>query len=249
MRLSDLVRYGLWLGVAATAEANREEYHMSTTWLPHLLTNSLSLLLPDLYRSARLSGNHKAPIIPEALDEPLHTLICDNPQYTAYVTPLALGYILSHPRFNIYKGRMAELRFAGLGLDAIPHASTAFALTALVCDTVDRLADSVPDADSLAPALQWSDQHKPLVSAAVLTLATLIWEGGEYSMHRHELKLRGDVRLINMQWSVRDTLNDIVANLIGWVFGVLWRGGSEQRWHTGTDAAKSCDTPAHIRAE
>src|SRR3954462_6196847 len=94
VQTADILRYGLWLAVAATAEANRREYHMSTTWLPHLLTNSLSLFLPELYRSISLNG--KSAILPHDLSEPLNRLLKDNPRYAGYVMPLALGYILSH---------------------------------------------------------------------------------------------------------------------------------------------------------
>ena len=180
MQRSNLLRYGLWLAVAATAAANRREYHMSTTWLPHLVTNSLSLLLPDLYRVVAPDNvqnttdpHNKNVLLPEDLTKPLDILLKEDPQYAGYVMPLALGYILSHPRFNIYKGKMGELRLAGLGLDAIPHsAAQPWRFTALVCDTVDAAAETLPTNSPLAPIAQWSDQHKALFSAAVLVLAT-----------------------------------------------------------------------------
>ncbi len=50
MHRSDMLRYCLWCGVVATAEGNRRQYTMATTWLPHLLTNTVSLLLPDALR-------------------------------------------------------------------------------------------------------------------------------------------------------------------------------------------------------
>ena len=54
MHTADLLRYGLWCGVAATAAGNRRAYRLTTAWLPHLLTNTVSLLLPDLLRLGRL---------------------------------------------------------------------------------------------------------------------------------------------------------------------------------------------------
>src|SRR5258708_7060373 len=119
-----MLRYTLFGAIVATADANRRQYHMSTTWLPHLLTNTFTLLLPDLYNA----------VVPEAQSQdnpaeshtsfeeawqtvrkPLEVMI-KSPSYIIYVTPLALGYILSHPRFNIYKGDLAEIRLAGFGL-------------------------------------------------------------------------------------------------------------------------------------
>src|SRR5215210_7138371 len=103
MQLASLLRYGIWCGVLATAEGNRREYHMTTTWLPHLTTNTLSLLLPDIYREiARAIPAHRHnDSLPSELwqvvDGTLTTMLCDNPAYVLYVTPLALGYLLSSP--------------------------------------------------------------------------------------------------------------------------------------------------------
>ena len=54
----DGLRYLLWGLMAYTAFANRQHYRMVTTWLPHLLTNTLSLLLPDAVR-VLFSPRHK----------------------------------------------------------------------------------------------------------------------------------------------------------------------------------------------
>src|SRR5687768_8271393 len=141
MQLASLLRYGLWCGVLATAEGNRREYHMTTTWLPHLATNTISLLLPDIYRlvaCAKPAGAHRRSMagqLGQVTGGTLATMLCDNPAYVLYVAPLALGYMLSSPWLNIYKGDLAERRLAGFGLDALPHALTAFALTALTIDT------------------------------------------------------------------------------------------------------------------
>lgn len=227
MRLSDLARYGLWGALVATADANRREYNMVTTWLPHLLTNTLTLLFPDALRKllppTKTSERRAAPPIVSALEMPMEAMVRDNPSYWVYVAPLAIGYILSHPRFNIYKGAWADIRFAGLGLDALPHAATAFALTALVCDTAETASRLTAPDEAFAQFWQWCSQHPALISAAALAIATLIWESGEYRVHIHELALRGDVSKINMQWTWRDTLNDMVANTAGWIAALVFR--------------------------
>ncbi len=236
MRLNDALRYALLAGIVATADANRREYHMATTWLPHLLTNTFTLLLPDLYRAVD-PPEHKTALQPAAsaslspivqgwqtLRKPLAAMIRDNPGYVAYVAPLAIGYILSHPRFNIYKGDLSEIRLAGFGLDALPHSATGLALTALACDTADAAARTIPADSPLASIIHEADDHPALFSAAVLVLATSWWELGEYLIHRHELALRGnDVSQINMQWSVEDTERDVASNVIGWLLAILWR--------------------------
>ena len=136
MRVADLARYGLWCGVLATAEGNRREYGLITTWLPHLVTNTISLLLPDICRLiARAEPAPELNDLRQILGATLATMICDNPAYVLYVAPLALGYLLSSPWLNIYKGALGDRRLGGFGLDALPHATTAFALTALPIDT------------------------------------------------------------------------------------------------------------------
>lgn len=243
MQLANIVRYGLWCGILATAEANRREYAMKTTWLPHLLTNSASLLLPDLFR-VLVSGRPVEPAPPpeqarqtwaeagRVLGETLAVVVRDNPRYVVYVTPLAAGYLLSHPRFNIYKGELAEIQLAGFTLDALPHGATAFALTALVHDMVQVAASSASREGALAGWLDWGDRNPALLSALVLALATLIWEVGEYRIYRHEMRLRGDPRRINMQWSPVDTLYDCVANAIGWALATAWH---QARPHAAVD--------------
>ncbi len=228
MQFSNIIRYGIWCGIVQTAYANRQEYHMATTWLPHLLMNSVALLLPELYHGLLAGQPRPANPTPTAtgwhsVQVTLETMVCDNPHYAAYVAPLAAGYLTSHPRFNIYKGAWAEKEFAGLGLDALPHMATAFALTALVCDTASVAARTTRGTGWPGRFLRWSDRHRVGVSALVLTLATLGWEAGEYRIYRHELAQRGDRTAINMQWSRRDMLQDCAANAIGWVLATLWK--------------------------
>ena len=229
MRLASLLRYGLWCGVLATAEGNRREYHMTTTWLPHLTTNTISLLLPDIYRlvarAKPASRNNEA--LPSELRQvvggTLTTMLCDNPAYVLYVAPLALGYLLSSPWFNIYKGDLAEKRLAGFGLDALPHAMTAFALTALTADTARVVGEQSSSTAGLADLGAVIDQYKTPISAIVLTAATIAWEMSEHRIYTYELARRGSREQINMQWSVRDTAYDCAANLIGWLLATGWR--------------------------
>ncbi len=231
MQFADILRYGLWCGIVATAEANRREYAMKTTWMPHLLTNTASLLLPDLFEV--LVADQPAPQEDtwsslgagwRVIRETLAVMVRDNPRYVVYVAPLAAGYLLSHPRFNIYKGELAEIQLAGFTLDAIPHSATAFGLTALVGDMVHVAADRAPRGGRLARRLDWADRNPALFSAAVLVLATVIWEIGEYRIYWHELELRGDAGEINMQWGPIDTVYDCIANALGWGMATAWRG-------------------------
>lgn len=228
MQFSDMIRYGIWCGIAQTANANRQQYRMTTTWLPHLLMNSVTLLLPEIYRGLQACRPRPANPAPTAtvrhtVQATLETMVCNNPRYAAYVAPLAAGYLTSHPRFNIYKGAWAEKEFAGLGLDALPHIATAFALTALVRDTAGVAARTTTGTRRPERLLRWSGRHRVAVSAVVLALVTLGWEAGEYRIYRHELAQRGDPAAINMQWSRRDMLQDCAANAIGWVLAILWK--------------------------
>lgn len=219
---SDLLRYLLWLLVAQTAYANRQHFRMFTTWLPHLLTNTLSLLLPDLLRLLFPEREHKNDSSQNVVEDVLVLGVRDNPSYAYYVTPLALGYIVSHPKFNIYKGEWGEKRFAGLGLDAIPHAATAFALSALTVDTLEKKADWRAYNNLLAEVLQRMRHHPELASLGVLMAATVMWEYNEYRVNRYEMSLQGSVDRINMIWDTDDARRDTVANLIGWLLAVIW---------------------------
>jgi hypothetical protein len=220
MRLSDLSRYGLWCGVAITAAGNRRLYAMTTTWLPHFAANTMSLLLPDLLRlvtpRARLPSESTCQGVRELFRSTMLEMVCDNPRYVLYVAPLAAGYLLSAPWLNIYKDELAELRLAGFGLDALPHVATAYAMTAFVDDTL-RVIANLPSEEQLGSLPRWLDRRRNLISAAALALATLIWELGEYRIHRHELAQQGDAKSINMQWSLGDTLTDCLANALGWL--------------------------------
>lgn len=219
LKLYDLLRYGLWGVLAATADANRREYHMTTTWVPHLVTNSISLLLPDALRMLIPKKRKPANLVEDVMDE----MVRDNPKYVVYVAPLAIGYILSHPKFNIFKGDMGDIRIAGLGLDALPHGATGFALTALVQDTLQTAAEIEPDnRSSFAQFVRWCNDHSALTTFTVLGGLTFFWEYGEYRVHYHELELQGgDINKINMMWSADDTARDVLANFLGWALALL----------------------------
>lgn len=229
MRISNLVRYTLWGGILATANANRRYYRMATTWAPHLLTNTLALLLPDLIRLLPSYDPHTKETHPREaspwwqLSEIGTAVLHDNPRYVAYTAPLAIGYLLSHPRFNIYKGELAKLRCGGFGLDAFPHAATAFGLVGLVSDLLDEVSTRVDDNGFASHILQGCTQHRAVTGLLVLGLATLLWEVGEYRIHCYEMAQRGDPQAINMQWSPTDTIYDCAANGIGWALHLLWR--------------------------
>lgn len=225
LKRRDTLRYVLWAMMAQTAFANRRYYRMATTWLPHLLTNSLSLLLPDVTRRL-FSPRHKPRNI---VEDTLVTMVRDNADYVIYTAPLALGYIVSHPRFNIYKGDLAKLRVHGVGLDAIPHTATAFALTALIADTLDTMGDRETHKGALADFVRWGDRHSALVASTILALITLIWEYGEYQMHEYEMSQKGSADAINMQWSVEDTIVDICSNFTGCVAALLWHRHKRHR--------------------
>jgi hypothetical protein len=220
MHTADLLRYGLWCGVAATAAGNRRAYRLTTAWLPHLLANTVSLLLPDLLRLGRLRRRQAARPSLRLARDTLVAMVLDNPGYVRYVAPLAAGYLLSGPWLNIYKGEWAELRLAGLGPDSLPHAATAFALTALVCDTLGAARQAEPAPGALGDLVEWGQRHPALLSALVLALATALWEASEYRIYQSELAQRDDPQQINMQWSRSDMLRDCIANAIGWALAL-----------------------------
>jgi hypothetical protein len=214
----DLFRYILWTLMAQTAYANRQYYHMFTTWLPHFLTNTAALLLPDALRRL-FSRTHKPRNV---VEDVLITMVRDNPDYGTYIAPLALGYIVSHPRFNIYKGRMAQLRLAGFGLDAIPHGATAFALASLIVSTLDTMQERNTYRGLLANLLRWGSQKPALTTIAILALLTAFWEVGEYRVFQYEMGIHGDRELINMQWSLQDTKMDVATNMLCCLTAIAW---------------------------
>ena len=228
MQLPDIIRYSLWSGVVTVAMGNRRAYALTTTWLPHLVTNSLSLLLPDMYRLVDALDQRDLPARPhvaardtlQLVRGTLDAMVRDNPSYVVYVAPLAAGYLLSSPWLNIYKGELAEKRLAGFGLDALPHAATAFALTRLIGDTLTTAAELSHVDGAAQEWIEWCARHQKFCSAVVLGLVTLMWERGEYLIYRHELDQRGSAENINMQWSASDTVTDCIANAAGWLLAI-----------------------------
>lgn len=215
MKIQDLLRYGLWGGVAATAAAKYQEYKTATAWLPHLAINSIALLLPDAARLV-LSPQRCSDSALEAL---IREIVRDNDDYITYAAPLAIGYILSHPRFNIYKRPWSDLQWMGFRLDALPHAATGMGVTLVVLDTL-RAGAKLPDS-ALAELLRLGDRQRTLVSLAALIALTIVWEYSEYRVHHFELQRFGDPEKINMQWSAPDTARDVAANLAGWALALM----------------------------
>jgi hypothetical protein len=239
MNASDLLRYGLWCATALTARANRRHYRMPTTWAPHLALNTAALLLPDALRLLGPKSRGEAPSLDGDLAAiarlglaALAEVAGANPAYPLYVAPFTLGYLTSHPQFDIYKGPLGERRLAGFGLDAIPHALTALSLTLLAGDLLRAAADAAGGDTRPAELLRWCASNRALATGALLAILTAAWETGEWMALRYELRERGDPALVNMQWSVPDTLRDCASNAAGWALACALR----PRWDTPTEA-------------
>lgn len=228
-RPTDLLRFALWLGLANTANANRKYYGLATTWVFHLALDSFILCLPEILsvankllrldaRSARQRG------LVAAWQGALDDAVINNPNYALYVAPVVLAYIVSHPRFNIYKGDYANIRLLGFGLDAIPHAVTAFAFTNLVVDTLAAFRSNTPADASWRRVAEFGDDHAIMLAGALLLGVSAAYEFGEYEIHESEMRVTGgDVTRINLVWDAKDTLFDLVSNTLGWVAGALVR--------------------------
>lgn len=228
------LRYLLWLGLVLTADANRRHFGLPTTWVFHLSGNSLALLLPELYeaatrrfrldRRARGAGSNLLTVAHHVVQD----LAVNNPNYVEYVGPPAAAYIVSHPRFNIYKGKWGRIRVMGLGLDAIPHGATAFALSNLVMDTLDTARHYEPHPRGPAAPLNWMYRHPAATALGFLALASAVYETGEYKIFREEYaRTGGDRSKMNMEWSVPDTLRDLLANTVGYLAAVARRRGKD----------------------
>lgn len=224
------MRYAIWLTLAYTANANRRHFRLPTTWVPHLAGNSISLLLPEIYRLIDGLVDLEEAFHPErhptasALRHTIEHLVVDNPDYVEYVASAALAYCVSHPNFNIYRGEWAELKIAGFGLDTIPHATTAYALARLIYDAIDTLEHHLPRSEPLHAYARWAKAHQAVVAGAVLAVLTLGYEAGEYLMRESELEARDhDVSQINMMWSFKDSVFDALSNTIGWALATVRR--------------------------
>src|ERR687885_1588705 len=190
MRPADLLRYGLWIAVAATAARNRKEYGVPTAWLTHLAVNTMTLFLPDFLRLMRVPSRTTA-----YPDSTLHALLRTldrrtrlDPNYAVYTAPLAAGFILSHPDFSIYHGRWAERQFLGFGADSVPHAAAAYTLARLVSESLLSLNEELPSGAPLTATVNLAVEHVDLMAFLAVALVTLIWELSEYFAHMSELK-------------------------------------------------------------
>jgi len=161
--------------------------------------------------------------------------VVDNPRYALYIAPVPLAYTVSHPNFNIYKGNLAKIRLFGFGLDAIPHSTTAFGFTNLVIEALAAFYAHTPRAAAWRPVAAQAHRHSALVAGALLAGASSLYETGEYEIHEEELReTGGDESRINMEWSVQDTVFDLMSNTLGWAAALLlkkrkrpqpqWRG-------------------------
>lgn len=229
MRGSDALRYGLWLAVAGTARRNRREYGVPTAWLTHLAGNTVTLFLPDALRLLRRSGF----ALPATLQPLLRTLqrrVCDDPAYAAYVAPLALGFVASHPDYSIYHGRWAERTVLGFGIDSLPHSSAAYALARLTGKTLHTLHKELPSDHALAEPAAVAARHADAICAAVVGGITLIWEISEYLAHQAEVDRTGrDPSEVNMQWSLPDAITDSLSNIGGLLAAIAVRRAEMSR--------------------
>lgn len=222
---ADLLRYGLWTAVAATAARNRKEYGVPTAWLTHLAGNTLTLFLPDLLRlvpaTARTMPSDSTL---RAFLKTLDRRVRDDPCYAVYAAPLAIGFILSHPDYSIYHGRWAEQTIFGFGVDSVPHAGAAYTLARLVSASLLSLREELPTSSRLAQPVAWAAAHVDAIAAAVVVVVTLIWEWSEYLAHFAEIEATGrDPREVNMQWSLPDAITDSISNLAGLLAAVAVR--------------------------
>ncbi len=226
--LGRLLRFALWGGILLTARANRKHTDLKTAWVPHLAGNTLALLFPEIYgvvssglRLDALAKREPSGIL-AMLTGVMHELVLDNPRYVEYVAPPAFAFILTYPTINIYKSAWANRQLFGFGLDSIPHADTAFGLTQMVFDALRAFKRHTPADSFLAAPVTWAAEHPTLVSASALAAATAFYESGEYAIHRAELKaVHNDPSKVEMEWSLVDTIQDILSNTVGWLLAVL----------------------------
>lgn len=226
MRPTDLLRYGLWAAVAATAARNRKEYGFPTAWLTHLVGNTFTLLLPEILRLFPVPSRppQASDSTTKAFLRALDRRVRDDPNYAAYVAPLALGFILSHPDYSIYHGRWSERTIYGFGADSVPHAWAAYALARVVSEGLATLDEELPPQAPLARPTRWAVEHIDGLSAVAVAAITFVWELVEYLAHEAELASSGrDPSEINMQWSVLDAATDSVSNCLGLLAAIAVR--------------------------
>lgn len=223
MHAANLLRYGLWATVAVTARRNRQEYGVPTAWLTHLAANTITLFLPDALRLRQRLAIDVPPVL-QPLLRTLERRVCDDPRYAAYVAPLALGFVASHPDYSIYHGRWAERTLLGFGADSVPHAGAAYTLARLASETLLTLHEELPATHALAQPVEWAARNVDALAAATVGSVTLIWELGEFFAHYAEIAKTGrDPSEVNMQWSLPDAITDSLSNLIGLLVAIAVR--------------------------
>jgi hypothetical protein len=226
MRPSDLLRYGLWAAVAATAARNRKEYGVPTAWLTHLAGNTFTLFLPELLRLVPVptDGNSRGTTTFDALLRTLDLRARQDPNYAVYVAPLALGFIFSHPDYSIYHGPWAERSVFGFGADSIPHSTAAYALARLMSESLLSLDQELPASSPLAQPVSWAAGRVDAIAAGSVLLVTLIWEVSEYLAQAAEMAATGkSAEEVNMQWSVPDAITDTISNVAGLLAAIVVR--------------------------
>jgi len=215
MHRPDLLRYGLWTAVLATALRNRKEYGVPTAWLTHLAGNSVTLFLPDALRA--LAPLHDQ--LPSAMRPFARTItqrVANDPLYAGYAAPLALGFIGSHADYSIYHGKWAERTLFGFGVDSIPHSTAAYGLARFASEMVLTLYEELPGDHPLAQPTAFAARHVDAVATLAVAAVTLVWEVAEYRAHHAEVEATGrDPSEVNMQWSLPDSITDSVANAAG----------------------------------
>ncbi len=222
IKLDRLIRLVLWLGVLWSVQGTRRNSRVATTWVTHLVGNTLLLGLPEIYRGLstllhldRRSRNNPDSFISTA-NEVLCELVAENPSYAGYVAPVAGAIIVAHPKINLYRSPWANRQLFGLGLDSIPHALTAFALTQMVFDFL-----ALP---AITKRFPHARRHSVEASAGVLAAASLFYETGEFAIHNQELRVvKDDPSKMAMEWSFPDTLQDLFANSMGWLAAIIVR--------------------------
>lgn len=220
MPASTIARYLILASVAFTANANRKQFGLATTWVIHLTGNSIALLLPDILRLAdRIVPPGDSPdSVVDRVRAFLNETVVENPDYVGYVAPVALAYTVSHPRFNIYSGAIGAKRVLGFGADSIPHSATGFSLTSFIHRMLEAAPSYVPGTTRFGRAIRSLARNLKATSAGVIAALTVAYETAEFVINRIELAdAKGDESKINMHWDVKNTVTDILSNAAGWL--------------------------------
>jgi hypothetical protein len=215
--------------VWVTARAAHKQTGLVTSWIYHATLVPLLLFFPELYRGLARAAylDEKARDDPSGMTATVHGVISNvaacNPHYVDIVGIVPLAYILSHPKINLYKSEWAKAQLFGFGLDSIPHALTAFSLVHLAYLTLAAFKRRRPRSGWLKRVLVWASHHPGWVAGGALVASTAGYETGEYLIHRSELRaVGGDPSRVAMEWSVEDTIQDILSNVLGGLLAMMW---------------------------